>query len=188
MKVSTHNGVDIHLSEDKGDFYADPKGGRQVRDKTLDGLKAKLDGLVRGRVREEALNLPAVVISMDRNGYGREATLTYIEEEGTFKGVNAHTGDITFTRARDGKVVNVSGWWYPKDHPDLPRIRELAAASVAAYKANKAAQGALENALQVNGLQPRVSTGYRENKTAAAARTEEELVKHLQGEPDVAAR
>ncbi len=173
-KVADHAGLAIKLETTTGKFYC-PLGDHVSFDKTLDGLKGKIDNWMRITARNAAAKLPAVLMRRaDR--WGDDNKTTWIE--GTFAGMNAHTGELTVI-AKNGQRIELryAGWLFPADSPHLPRIRKLAETRDETARIAKAAEKELDAALEDYGYQPHVGRG-----TNAAAETEAEIVRFLSGD------
>jgi hypothetical protein len=176
--VTTYEGLESRLQVEDGRFYATPKGrgDRPVYDKTLDGLKAKLNNFTRAQARVQAANLPAVVLELGRE-YDSESepVTTAVWREGIFTGIHAHTGAVGFKE--NGKESETDGYFFRPDDPALPEIRVLAVTHVQASRAASRARKALNAALRRHGQLPRI--GYAKDKTLAAAKLEAEMIEHL---------
>jgi len=172
--VGKHGELDISLSLQDGVFYAWPKGrDERVTDKTLDGLKKKLDNIVRASARAQAISLPAVVLEFYEGWRDSVSKATW--RTGTFAGINAHTGEISFN-LKDGKerVAMDSAWFFRADHPALPELRQLVEQRLATAKAAADADKKLDAALERHGFRPHI--GRSSNKLEQAARVEQDLI------------
>jgi phenylpropionate dioxygenase-like ring-hydroxylating dioxygenase large terminal subunit len=172
--VGKHGELDISLSLQDGVFYAWPQGrDHRVTDKSLDGLKKKLDNIVRASARAQAISLPAVVLEFYAGWRDDVTKATW--RTGTFAGINAHTGEISFDVKNSKERLKLNhGWFFRTDHPALPEIRELVEQRLATAKAAADATKKLDAALERHGFKPHI--GDSRNKLEAAARVEQDLI------------
>jgi hypothetical protein len=178
VDVCTHNGVAIKMEKTDGIFYGRPKGrDEDVADKSLDGLKRKLDNIARASVRAQAVALPAVVM-VRRDSWEDDSRVKTVDwYEGTFAGINAHTGEISFRTGNNKPLEISSGWFFRADEPALERLRALAADAIATARVAKEADKKFHKEIEAHGHYPRL--GYARHKTEEAARAEQALIDFL---------
>lgn len=173
--VVMHDGTEIRLEATTGRFYARLKDG-EVGDKTLDGVKRKLDNIRRASARKDAIAIAAVLFVPKSHYSWSDEDEGGDWYEGTFAGINAHTGEISFV-VKGKREQFHSGYLFRAGDPAIAEVKTLQAAYVAAYRAEKDAQKKYEAAKKQHGHYP--STDSRRDKSAAAADAEERAVAFL---------
>jgi len=172
-KVTTHAGVAIYVGAD-GDFYGVVDSHKREA-RTLVALKREIDNSRRLSSRAAAADLEAVVLV--RDGYGHTHRETWYE--GTFAGLNAHTGDVSLKLAT-GKLLSLTHHrlrFFKAGDPAIARIKELLDANRVAQKAAEVADNALDDALKASSFE--IDMGYARRTTEGAAKAEEALLKAL---------
>jgi hypothetical protein len=176
--IGTHGGIEISIGRD-GKFFCrlgeeGTPGGRTISDKTLDGLKTKIDAHARLAARRKGAAIDAVIMQR-KDRWNDEGRTTWTH--GTFAGLNAHSGDLTFLTGKGEKVEasRYYAWLFPANSPHLEQLKALAAERDRAELAAKRADQALTAALKAHGFQPeRLGRG-----TNAAAELETAIVEFL---------
>lgn len=175
-KVITHQGVDISLESTTGRFYCRPKGrDTDLFDKTLDGLKKKVDNLLRASARAQAVNLSATVLQLETGWRNEDTRATWLV--GTFLGINAHTAEVSFKKLT-GEPVHLSGsaYFFRSDDPAIPKIQELLKDRIAKEKVARLAREAADELLERHGHRPQLGRARTGGKSEEAAKAEQLLI------------
>lgn len=172
--VKKHGDATIKLESSTGQFYC-YIGDSHITDKTLAGVIRKLDQRQRASARAQALALPTVVLELDRGWRTADKPRWF---EGVFKGVNAHTGEVTLEVK--GQAIHVDGdsVFFRADDPALPAIRDIVEEEHLADRAQVKAEKAREVIVEKHGHKLELHRRHGDKATAAAD-AEERLVRFL---------
>jgi nitrogenase molybdenum-iron protein alpha/beta subunit len=183
-KVTTHAGLDIFVRDD-GQFTA-LRGTETIKDKTLDGLRKKLDNIARQNVRRLASKVPILVLRLEESWRNENGEMTVVWDEGTFAGINAHTGELTIEmtdgskskkRIRRSGIRSHDATLLHAKHPKIREIRKAALALVEAHRAKTKAEKLLESLTEKYGAKWQ---HHYSMTTENAAALEEEIVTKLE--------
>lgn len=181
-KIGTHAEVTLFLRED-GTFYG-VVDQLTLSDKTLVGLKKRIDNYRRGntRTRAAALQVAVLVLSSEWvDNDTRRAIATW--HHGTFGGVNAHTGAVTIVKANNGRLaIEEQAWFFRADDDEaLASIQALIDERLRTDKAATDAKTKLSAALK--RCAHRVGDRYSMKGTEKAAQVEDALISALEAKP-----
>lgn len=174
--VTTIDGNEIKLSGD-GMFFAALKSGR-VQDKSLDGLKKKLANIKRASSRAQAIELPAVALVWGGR-WGDDDESKDVWYTGTFAGVNAHSGDVTFLAGKHKMELTSYAVFFRAGDPAIETVKELLKARRAAAREFDRAKKAYDAAAEKHGHRINVGYGRGRDKTEQAAIAEQKLIDFL---------
>jgi hypothetical protein len=174
VKHSDYEGVEIAIDA-RGRFTA-TVDGEEISSETYENITKAITAKQRRVTRVQAAEIP--VVALVRKAASRYAQSTTEEwVTGTFRGVNAHTGDVMFTVG--GKKESYDGpWLFRPDDPAIPGIKDLITQRAAARKEWERLEEVVEAALRKHGIRP-TGQRYGGDKQALAAETEEAVVKKL---------
>lgn len=183
-KIGVHAEVTLYLRED-GTFHG-TVDGLVLSDKTLVGLKKRIDNYRRANTRTRAAAVEVAVLVLGSQWIDndtRKAIATW--HRGTFGGVNAHTGTITIVKAGNEKIViglpfqDEQAWFFRADDEEtLAKVRALIDARLRTDEAATDAKTKLNAALR--RWAHRVGDRYSSKGTEKAAATEDALISALE--------
>jgi hypothetical protein len=175
MKYSDYEGVEVSL-DSRGHFLATVEG-EQLTSETYENLTKAITAKQRRITRVRAAELPVVALVPKENSRYFGADRGEMWVTGTFRGVNAHTGDTMLTVGGEKKQYG-EPWLFRPDDPAIPRLKELVTQRDAARKEARRLEEAVDGALKKHGVQP-AGVRYGSDKQAQAAEIEETVVKKL---------
>lgn len=177
--VTTIDGNQVKLTSD-GTFFTNLETG-PVRDKSLDGLKKKLANIKRASTRAQAVELPAVALVWGgRWGDDTESPDHWFT--GTFAGVNAHTGDVTFLVGKEKMELTEYAVFFRAGDPAIETVKGLLKARRTAERQAALTKKAYEEAIERYGHHVRVGYGrHGADKAEQAGAAEQRLIDFLAG-------
>ena len=187
-EVAKHDDRPIRFNAGAGVFWIkvpDTDGDtKTIKDKTLDGLKKKLETSGRAEAIAKAADAPILAVTVSR----WEADADFVE--GTFAGINAHTGQVTIDVGGKKKQIETRSetFFFRRDDPSVKTLRELIKDWAKHRKAEQAALKVLHDHATRHGF--KLSDGYvpSRDKVNSAMRREQAMVTFLSGGPGAAAK
>jgi hypothetical protein len=181
-RIGTHTDVEVFLRAD-GIFYA-TVDALLLTDKTLAGLKKRIDNYRRANTRTRAAAVQVAVLVLGSEWVDndtRRPTATW--HRGLFGGVNAHTGVITIVNAGGQKeTIDDAAWFFRADSAEaIARVQVLIEERIRTEAVAALAKRRLQDELTTHARH--VGGHYDSRGTEKAAKVEDELITALEARP-----